>query len=332
MSFSGIYQFGNITTKSGQVIDFDSIKTDSDGKITQRTYNFIQKELGLDTVELSEEAQKGEKQVTDLEFVQWNQEAHMQEAFDEVCVQVSQDFIGSNAIHSAQVIKELRQFMNDFKAENTADPNKMIDMADRFESELQVKYNELKEALLDTGEQNDYEKIQQEWDEYSAKFEKDVNNARSIKEYVQLGREFLSKHSEYIQKMLACSDVEPEMRQSLIESGKADIESAKMYSQLMSDGIDMQSATNTFITNLENNCPGWKELEEHPVIADPDLYMLRFSQTFEPSILEPSMTGAYRNLLQRESESLQIRYDELVKNGKIDVNEEVEYQPKEDER
>ena len=148
MSFSGIYQFGNITTKNGQIIDLDNIKTDKDGKMSQRTYNFIQKELGLDTVELSEEPQKGEKNVTDYEFVLWNEEAQMQETFDNLCTQVATDFIGKNAKFSKQVLKELRQFLNDFKAENSSDPEKVLDMGDRFETAILEKYEELKNELL----------------------------------------------------------------------------------------------------------------------------------------------------------------------------------------
>ena len=151
MSFTGIYQFGNITTKNGQTIDFDNIKTDKDGKMSQRTYSFIQKELGLDTVELSNEPQKSDKEITDYEFVLWNQEAHMQEAFDAVCILVSQDFIGENAKYSSQILRELRQFMADFKAENSSDPAKMINMAERFEEELNIKYQEIKNELLRNG-------------------------------------------------------------------------------------------------------------------------------------------------------------------------------------
>ena len=89
----------------------------------------------------------------------------------------------------------------------------------------------------------------------------------------------------------------------------------------------MTSATDNFITKLTVNCPGWKDLEENPIVAEPDLYMLRFSQTFEPSILEPSMTNAYRNLLDNEFELLLSQYQQLVEAGKIDVNEEVNFKP-----
>ena len=149
MSFSGIYQFGNITTKNGQNINLDDIKTDNDGKISQRTYNFIQKELGLDTVELSEKPQTGEKNITDFEFVLWNEEAQMQETFDNLCAQVAVDFIGQNAKYSKQVLKELRQFLNDFIENNSFDPEKVVDMAERFETAIQEKYVELKNEFLE---------------------------------------------------------------------------------------------------------------------------------------------------------------------------------------
>ena len=82
MSINGIYQFGTLTTKSGKIINFDDIDRDKDGKISQQEFNFIQKELGLDIVEFVDEDNKGEKKVSDYEFVLWQQEAQMQEAFD----------------------------------------------------------------------------------------------------------------------------------------------------------------------------------------------------------------------------------------------------------
>ena len=148
MSFTGIYQFGTITTNNGQTIDFDNIKTDSDGKISQRAYNFIQKELGLDTVEFSDEPQKTEKEVTDFEFVLWNQEKQMQECFDGLCAQIATELIGENSKYAQQVLSELRQFMKNFKAENSSEPEKVVDMAARFAEELPKLYAEIKNEIL----------------------------------------------------------------------------------------------------------------------------------------------------------------------------------------
>lgn len=149
MSINGIYQFGTLTTKSGKVINFDDIDRDKDGKISQQEYNFIQKELCMDTVELTDEAQKNDdKNVTDYEFVLWNQEAHMQESFDTLCVQISTDFIGANAKYSSAILKELRAFLNDFKESYIKDGESIIDMADKFDEALLKKYNDIKQELL----------------------------------------------------------------------------------------------------------------------------------------------------------------------------------------
>ena len=85
MNFSGIYQFGSLTTRNGEVLRFEDIDTDANGKISQQEFNFIQKELGMDTVEFAEQDDKGDKDVTDYEFVLWNQEAKMQKAFENLC-------------------------------------------------------------------------------------------------------------------------------------------------------------------------------------------------------------------------------------------------------
>ena len=149
MSINGLYQFGTLTTKSGKVINFDDIDRDKDGKISQQEYNLIQKELCMDTLELSEESQnKGEKNVTDYEFVLWNQEAHMQEAYEEVCVMVSKDFIGENAKYSAQILRELRTFLKDFKEDYINSGESVIDMAAKFEEALQNRYADIKQELL----------------------------------------------------------------------------------------------------------------------------------------------------------------------------------------
>ena len=327
MSFTGIYQFGNITTKSGQVINFEDIKTDSDGKMSQRTYNFIQKELCMDTLELSEEGQKEEKQVTDFEFVLWSKEVQMQEAFENICTQVASDFIGDNAKYSSQIIKGLRQFLKDFLEENSADPKKMIEMADKFEEELLVKYNKMKEELIGTSGK-DYEKVQQEWDKYVSDFEKNIAKAGSIDEFVKLNREYLKEHGEYIQKMLACKDIDSQKRTELIQASKADLEQYTNFSQLSAEGRNMQSITNQFIKDLEENCPGWKDLLDNPIISNPDSYMLQFYYSYRdnPSSLKKSMSAEYYEHINQKYEILVGEYKKHVESGEITPDETVKYE------
>ena len=92
--------------------------------------------------------QKGEKNVTDYEFVLWNEEAQMQEAFDSLCSTVATEFIGANAIHSAKVLKDLREFLSDFKIDYKNGTKSIINMAADFNEALPQKYEELKNNYL----------------------------------------------------------------------------------------------------------------------------------------------------------------------------------------
>ena len=148
MSFTGIYQFGTITTRTGQVLRFEDVDTDGDGKISQQEFNFIQKELCMDTVELSDSDSKGEKQVTDSDYAMWSLEMQMQNALNDMIAQVAKDFIGSNAQYSTRVISELRDFLKDYTESYKNSDENIAEMADKFAAALPIKYNEIKEGLL----------------------------------------------------------------------------------------------------------------------------------------------------------------------------------------
>jgi len=148
MNFSGIYQFGSLTTRNGEVLRFEDIDTDCNGKISQQEFNFIQKELGMDTVEFAEQDEKGDKDVTDYEFVLWNQEAKMQKAFENLCGLVSRDFIGENAKYSQSILKEMRTFLKDFKEEYMNSENSIGGMAEAFQTALAQKYIGIKQEYL----------------------------------------------------------------------------------------------------------------------------------------------------------------------------------------
>lgn len=148
MSINGIYQFGTLTTKSGKVINFDDLDTDKDGKLSQQEFNLIQKELGLDIVEFINEEQKGEKNVSDFEFIWWQQEAKIQEKFNNLVTQVAKDFIGENAQNSIIVIKELRDFIDDFKLSYQNGEKPILNMEDDFNQILPEMYNKLKENYM----------------------------------------------------------------------------------------------------------------------------------------------------------------------------------------
>lgn len=147
MSINGIYQFGAITTKSGKVLEFEDMDKDRDGKISQQEYNFIQKNLCLDTVELENGGVKKEKNVTDYEFVLWQEEAKMQETMDSIQAEIATDFIGVKAKLAPQVLRELRDFHDSFKEQCKNSEDSIINMASKFDAALPAKYEEIKNRL-----------------------------------------------------------------------------------------------------------------------------------------------------------------------------------------
>ena len=334
MSFSGIYQFqfGTLTAKNGRVINFDDIDTDKDGKITQQEFNFIQKELGLDIVEFVDEKQKGEKEVTDYDYIQYSQESQMQEAFDTVCNQIASDFIGSNAQYSTKILKELRMFLKDFKEEYLNSDNFIGELASKFQEALSIKYSEIKNDVLGNDTENDYAKVQDEWDKYVKDFENSIKNSSSITEFVKLNRDYLKTRSEYVQKMLACKDLSTEQRQNLIQESKNNLESAKYYTQLLGEGRNMQNTTDNFINKLVKNCQGWKELTDNPIVSNPELYMLQFFYEYRdnPNPLKKSMTIEYFEKLELEYRILESKYQNLVESGQINPDDNVKYKKDKD--
>ena len=329
MNFIGGYQFGSLTTKSGQTIKLEDFDRDGNGKISQQEYLFIQRELGVDTLELSEGGKKQEKQVTDEEYVTWALEMQTDNILNDFIAKVATDFIGSNSVHSSKVIAELRKFAAEFKANFDITKDDVAELGDNFATALQTKYDAIKAEIL--GADKDYDKVQQEWEKQVEDFNKNIKNASSITEYVKINRDFLKAHSEYIQKMLASKDLDTEARKSLIDEGKSDVISAKQYSNLMADGINMQGATAEFTKKLQDNCPGWKELLEEPLIANPDKVMLEFYFDFRdnPNPLKLSMTTAYREMLDDKYTMLSNRYQNLVDSGQINPDVNIEYKPEE---
>lgn len=149
MSFTGIYQFGSLTTRNGETLSFSDVDKDGDGKISQQEFLFIQQELCLDTVELSEGSESNaENNVTDEEYVSWAQEMQMKNALDELIAQIAQDFIGSNAKFAPQVIKELRYYLEDFQEEYKKEGGDISQIANKFNESLPLKYEEIKNNTL----------------------------------------------------------------------------------------------------------------------------------------------------------------------------------------
>ena len=141
-------RFGNLTTQSGQQIKFEDMDKDSDGTITEQEYNAALQEYGLDSVELSTVDTNGDKQVSNEEFQIWEQKIKMEEALAPYIQQVTTDFIGANSAYAGDMTTALRELIDKFTEEYTAEGKTVSEMAAEFEAQLPAKYEEIKEEIL----------------------------------------------------------------------------------------------------------------------------------------------------------------------------------------
>ena len=138
--FSGINQFGSLTTQSGQRLTFKDFDKDGDGKITQEEYDTVMNEMKLDSVELSSVDKNGDKEISEDEFAQWEQKTQMQTAVNDMAGTISKDFAGKTQ-YLAEVTTALKEYIEEFAASYTGD---ISGMAETFKAALPAKYEEIK--------------------------------------------------------------------------------------------------------------------------------------------------------------------------------------------
>lgn len=138
--FSGINQFGSLTTQSGQRLTFKDFDKDGDGKITQEEYDTVMNEMKLDSVELSSVDKNGDKEISEDEFAQWEQKTQMQTAVNDMAGTISKDFAGKTQ-YLADVTTALKEYIEEFAASYTGD---ISGMAEAFKAALPAKYEEIK--------------------------------------------------------------------------------------------------------------------------------------------------------------------------------------------
>ena len=142
--FSGINQFGSLTTQSGQRLTFKDFDKDGDGTITQDEYDTVMKEMKLDAVELSGVDKNGDKVVSEDEFAEWEQKTEMQAAVNNMAGTISKDFSGK-ASSLSEVSTALKEYFEEFAASYTGE---VSGMAEAFKTALPAKYEEIKSSIL----------------------------------------------------------------------------------------------------------------------------------------------------------------------------------------
>ena len=143
--FTGINNFGSLTTNTGKVLKFEDFDVNKDGQITQEEYESVMKEMQLDTVELSTVDKNNDKSISEEEFAVWEQKIEMQNFVNDKQKQITTDFTGTKSEHIPQIMSELRDYINDF-AKNF--DGEVSTMAESFKAAFDKKYAEIKENVL----------------------------------------------------------------------------------------------------------------------------------------------------------------------------------------
>ena len=148
--FSGINQFGSLTTQNGTRVDYkyllEKYDADGNGEISKDEFNTAIKEEKLDKVELSSVNTNGDDTIDENEMGVYEQKYKMQEAVNAMSAQITKDFSGSaKSKYIAQVTLELTNYITEYA--NNYQGN-VSGMAEAFSKELPTKYTQIKKNVL----------------------------------------------------------------------------------------------------------------------------------------------------------------------------------------
>ena len=141
--FSGINNFGSLTTTSGQKLTFKDFDVNSDGKVTKEEYDQVLKEMNLDTVDLSTNDKNKDNVLSENEFATWEQKIAMQDAVNAMAGQIAQDFAG-NSSGLTSITSALKDYIETFSANYKGDA---ANMTEAFKDALPQQYETLKNNI-----------------------------------------------------------------------------------------------------------------------------------------------------------------------------------------
>lgn len=146
MSTFNINNFGSLTLKSGIRLKFEDFDRDNNGIISEDEYNAVLNDMKLDKVELSLIDTSSDKNISKKEFTIWEQKILMQQAVNELAVDISKDFAGQSK-HVSEVFSRLYEQINVFAKNYNSTPEKM---AQCFISKLPQYYESIKNSILES--------------------------------------------------------------------------------------------------------------------------------------------------------------------------------------
>ena len=147
--FSGINQFGSLTTSNGTKIDYkylvEKYDADGNGEISKDEFNTALKEEKLDKIDIAKINTNGDETIDEDEMAVYEQKYKMQEAVNTKSKEITRDFIGSKSQYIAQITLELTNYITEFAETYQGDISKM---AEEFTAQLPTKYVQIKADVL----------------------------------------------------------------------------------------------------------------------------------------------------------------------------------------
>ena len=147
--FSGINQFGSLTTSNGTKIDYkylvEKYDADGNGEISKDEFNTALKEEKLDKIDIAKINTNGDETIDEDEMAIYEQKYKMQEAVNTKSKEITRDFIGSKSQYIAQITLELTNYITEFAESYQGDVSKM---AEEFTAKLPTKYAQIKADVL----------------------------------------------------------------------------------------------------------------------------------------------------------------------------------------
>ena len=254
--FSGINQFGSLTTQSGQRLTFKDFDKDGDGKITQEEYDTVMNEMKLDSVELSSVDKNGDKEISEDEFAQWEQKTQMQTAVNDMTGTISKDFAGKTQ-YLAEVTTALKEYIEEFAASYTGD---ISGMAEAFKAALPAKYEEIKSNAVsndpDTVKSNVLDEIYTDLTAPTVDSREESGESMPAATAKRIAKELEAEADKFI-KGYNGENLQTDLKAHLEEyMNKSDAEKLKDAADAFNTGA------NSFGAMIDNGAD-WKQLKEY---------------------------------------------------------------------
>ena len=141
MGIDGLNVFGSLTTKAGQNLKMEDLDLNKDGKVEEAEYKRVMEDYKLDSVEFSTIDSSGDKNITEDEFVVYEQKVAIQEELNKLADTIKadcKDYPSCTTVVEAALKEYAANFCEKEGANIQGDK-----LAEEFAKQLPAKYEQV---------------------------------------------------------------------------------------------------------------------------------------------------------------------------------------------